>query len=82
MRQVRVRAKRGRKSRNPFADRGYEMRPAYVDYKDVPTLKRFINAQGKLLPRKRTGASAVYQRALTTAIKRARFMALLPYHGD
>lgn len=50
-----------------------------VDYKDVETLKRFINPHGKILPRRRTGLSALGQRNLAQAIKRARFMALLPY---
>jgi small subunit ribosomal protein S18 len=80
MHWVRVRKKRGKKSANVFAQGGMEPRPAYVDYKDVAALKRFLNPQGKLLSRKRTGISAAYQRALKLAIKRARFMALLPYH--
>ncbi|MGF1574243.1 MAG: 30S ribosomal protein S18, partial [Sumerlaeia bacterium] len=51
----------------------------YVDYKDVETLKRFVTPQGKILPRRMTGTSARFQRLLTTAIKRARHLALLPY---
>lgn len=54
----------------------------YVDYKDVDTLKKFISERGKILPRRVTGTSARYQRMLTTAIKRARQMALLPYVTD
>lgn len=50
-----------------------------IDYKDVETLKRFINPHGKIMPRRRTGLSAANQRALAQAIKRARYMALLPY---
>lgn len=50
-----------------------------LDYKDVDTLRKFINPHGKILPRRRTGLSAANQRELGTAIKRARFMALLPY---
>ena len=50
-----------------------------VDYKDVETLKKFLNPHGKIMPRRRTGLSASAQRALATAVKRARFMALLPY---
>lgn len=50
-----------------------------VDYKDVKTLKRFLSEDGKILPRRRTGLSAKHQRAVTTAIKRARHMALLPF---
>lgn len=51
----------------------------YIDYKDVETLKKFISERGKILPRRVTGTSARYQRMLTTAIKRARQIALLPY---
>jgi len=50
-----------------------------IDYKDVELLKRFISPRGKILPRRITGVSAKYQRKLTTAIKRARNIALLPY---
>ena len=50
-----------------------------VDYKDVETLKKFLNPHGKIMARRRTGLSASAQRALATAVKRARFMALLPY---
>ncbi len=53
----------------------------YIDYKDVNTLRRFVTEQGKILPRRVTGTSAKFQRLLTTAIKRARYMALLPYSG-
>lgn len=49
-----------------------------IDYKDVELLKRFINANGKIIPRRVTGTRAKYQRMLATAIKRARQMALLP----
>jgi len=51
----------------------------YIDYKDVEGLKKFLNPHGKILSRRRTGLSASGQRALSTAIKRARYMALLPY---
>ena len=54
----------------------------YIDYKDVELLKRFISANGKIIPRRVTGTSAKYQRQLATAIKRARQMALLPYVGE
>ena len=50
-----------------------------LDYKDVDTLKKFVNPHGKIMPRRRTGLSAANQRALAEAVKRARFMALLPY---
>lgn len=57
-------------------------RPAFVDYKDVDLLKRMMSGHGKVLNRRRTGNCAAYQRAVSTAIKRARFMALLPYVGE
>ena len=53
-----------------------------IDYKDVELLKKFISERGKILPRRVTGTSAKYQRMLTTAINRARHMALLPYVVD
>lgn len=54
----------------------------YVDYKDVEYLQRFINEQGKLLPRRVTNVSAKTQRQITAAVKRARHLALLPYVAD
>lgn len=51
----------------------------YVDYKDTETLKRFISGNGKILSRKRTGATAAEQRMIAIAIKRARHMSLLPF---
>ena len=53
-----------------------------IDYKDTQTLKRFISDRGKILPRRVTGACAKHQRKITTAIKRARQVALLPYSAD
>ncbi len=53
----------------------------YVDYKDVETLKRLLSINGKILSRNRSGAAAFEQRMITDAIKRARFLALLPYSG-
>ena len=54
----------------------------YIDYKDVELLKRFVSANGKIIPRRVTGTSAKYQRQLAVAIKRARQMGLLPYVGE
>lgn len=51
----------------------------FVDYKDVAYLKQFTNSHAKILSKKRTGIPATKQRELAQAIKRARFMALLPY---
>jgi small subunit ribosomal protein S18 len=50
-----------------------------IDYKDVDTLRDFIAENGKITPARLTGTRAIYQRQLTTAIKRARFLALVPY---
>jgi len=50
-----------------------------IDYKDAAKLKKYISERGKILPRRVTGTCATHQRALTTAIKRARHLALLPY---
>jgi len=54
----------------------------YVDYKDPQFLKRFLNEQGKILPRRITGTSLKYHRKVAQAIKRARHLALLPYVTD
>ncbi len=54
----------------------------YVDYKDPKFLIKFVNEQGKILPRRITGTSVKYQRKVSTAIKRARHLALMPYVGD
>ena len=53
-----------------------------IDYKDVELLKRFISPNGKISPRRVTGTCDKHQRAVEQAIKRARFMALLPYVID
>ncbi|HMV40731.1 30S ribosomal protein S18 [Plasticicumulans sp.] len=50
-----------------------------IDYKDLGTLKNYITETGKIVPSRITGTKARYQRQLATAIKRARFLALLPY---
>ena len=54
----------------------------YIDYKDPDFLLKFINEQGKLLPRRITGTSLKYQRRVAQAVKRARQIALLPYVTD
>ncbi|HLP32109.1 MAG TPA: 30S ribosomal protein S18 [Bacteroidia bacterium] len=54
----------------------------YIDYKDANFLMKFVNDQGKVLPRRITGTSLKYQRKVAQAIKRARHMALLPYVAD
>ncbi len=50
-----------------------------IDYKDIATLKNYISETGKIVPSRITGTKARYQRQLATAIKRARYLALLPY---
>lgn len=62
----------------PFTSAGVKE----IDYKDIETLRRFITERGKILPRRITGVSAHYQRQLSSAIKRARHMALLPFVAE
>ncbi len=52
---------------------------AEIDYKDINTLKQYVGETGKIVPSRITGTKARYQRQLATAIKQARFLALLPY---
>jgi small subunit ribosomal protein S18 len=54
----------------------------YVDYKDAEFLKKFLNEQGKILPRRLTGTSLKFQHKVSQAVKRARHLALLPYVTD
>lgn len=54
----------------------------YIDYKDTVRLRKFVSERGKILPRRISGACAKHQRQLTTAIKRARVVALMPYISD
>ena len=54
----------------------------YIDYKDVEFLKKFLNEQGKLLPRRLSGNSLKYQRRVSTAVKRARHLGILPFVAD
>ncbi len=73
---------RGAKNRCRFCTPHGCPRPAFVDYKDIITLKKMVNAQGKLFSRRRSGNCAAFQRATALSVKRARFMALLPYVGE
>jgi len=70
------------KKKDPLFVDGKRPRPMYVDYKDVDLLKKLVNRHGRIVGRRKTGCSAVSQHAVTEAIKRARFMALLPYKGE
>ena len=54
----------------------------YIDYKDSEFLLKFVNEQGKILPRRLTGTSLKYQRKVSIAIKRARHLAIMPYVAD
>jgi len=54
----------------------------YIDYKDANFLLKFVNEQGKILPRRITGTSTKYQKKVSQAIKRARHIAIMPYVGD
>ena len=76
-RKKRARLKKKLKCR--FCPDGRIPRPVYVDYKDLKTLRSLIDREGRILPRRRTGTSALYQRAVRQAVLRARFIGLLPY---
>ena len=79
---VRKKLGKGKKNRCRFCTKEGCPRPAFVDYKDVSTLKKMSTGQGKMLSRKRTGNCAAFQRAVQDAVTRARFMALMPYIGE
>ena len=59
-----------------------KMRMKHIDYKDPDFLMRFMNEQGKILPRRLTGTSVKYQRKVSRAVKRARHLALMPFVAD
>ncbi|MBX7042924.1 MAG: 30S ribosomal protein S18 [Ignavibacteria bacterium] len=67
------------KKRDPFKERGVQ---DYIDFFDARLLTRFLNEQGKLLPARITGATAKMQRKLTTAVKRARHLAIIPFVSE
>ena len=62
----------------PFTSAGWRD----IDYKDIDTLKKFLTERGKILPRRITGVSAHHQRILNTAVKRARYIGLLPFVSE
>jgi small subunit ribosomal protein S18 len=68
--------------RDPIYIEGRAPRPMYVDYKDLDLLTKLTNRHGRIVSRRKTGCHAASQHAVAKAIKRARFMALLPYVGD
>lgn len=69
------------KKKDPIFVDGKRPRPMYVDYKDAELLKKLVSRHGRIVGRRKSGCSAVSQHFVTQAIKRARFMALLPYSG-
>lgn len=71
-------ARSKKRKRCPFTAAGVRE----IDYKDIDTLVQFITERGKILPRRITGVSAYHQRKLTSAIKRARHVALLPFVAE
>ena len=74
--------RRTRRSKRRFAERATkEWKGPLVDYKEVDLLRKFMTISNKIMSRKRAGTNASEQRELRRAIKRARFMALLPYIG-
>ena len=77
IRKKRARLKKKLKCR--FCPGGEIPRPVYLDYKDVRTLKQLVDREGRILPRRRTGTSAIYQRAVRRAILRARFIGLMAF---
>jgi small subunit ribosomal protein S18 len=70
------------KKKDPIFIDGERPRPLFVDYKDLELLNKLTNRQGKIVSRRKSGCTAASQHAVTLAIKRARFMALLPYVGE
>jgi small subunit ribosomal protein S18 len=68
--------------KDPLFVDGVKPRPMYVDYKDLDLLSKLTNRHGKIVSRRKSGCHAASQHAVARAIKRARFMALLPYVGD
>jgi small subunit ribosomal protein S18 len=70
------------KKKDPLFVDGQRPRPLYVDYKNLDLIAKLTNRHGRIVGRRKTGCSAASQHAITSAIKRARFMALMPYVGD
>ena len=68
--------------KDPVCVDGVRPRPMFVDYKDLDLLGKLTNRHGKIVSRRKTGCAASSQHAVSRAIKRARFMALLPYEGN
>ena len=77
-RDIRGNGRKGRKKVCSFCVDKVE----FIDYKDISRLRRFVSERAKILPRRVTGTCARHQRDLTAAIKRARYLALMPYTSD
>ncbi|MFH0981210.1 MAG: 30S ribosomal protein S18 [Planctomycetota bacterium] len=76
------RTKRGSRKTRRFPERGgFDWPGPLIDYKETELLRKFMTSSSKLMSRKRAGTSAREQEAVKRAVKYARFMALLPYHG-
>ena len=78
----RTRARSRTRKKDPIFVDGQRPRPMYVDYEDLDLLKKMVNRQGRIVGRRKSGCTAASQHAVTAAVKRARFMALLPYVGE
>ncbi len=70
------------KKKDPVFVDGKRPRPMYIDYKDLELLGKLTSRHGRLVSRRKSGCTAVSQHAVSQAIKRARFMALLPYVAE
>ena len=78
----RPKARNRTKKKDPIFVEGKRPRPMFVDYKDLDLLKKLTNRHRRIVGRRKNGCSAASQHAVTKAIKRARFMALLSYVGE
>ncbi len=78
----RTRVKVKIKKKDPLLVDGKRPRPMYVDYKDIELLTKLVNRHGRIVSRRKSGCSATSQHAVAEAVKRARFMALMPYVGE
>ncbi|MCR9120503.1 MAG: 30S ribosomal protein S18 [bacterium] len=68
--------------KDPLYVDGERPRPMYVDYKDLELLGKLVNRHGRIVSRRKSGCTAASQHAVTLAVKRARFMGLMPYVAD
>jgi small subunit ribosomal protein S18 len=81
-RNRRTKNKQRAKKKDPILTDGERPRPLYIDYKDIELLGKLTNRHGRIVGRRKSGCGAVSQHAVSCAVKRARFMALMPYVGD